>query len=690
MLRSTEALAEQEACEGWHLVESGALLRLPDYPVGNQLPMSAIAALPAGSAISARIHVGSGGDVAAALHQYGFGVDADGYQPALSLILPVLAPGALLHPGTPAMPIPDQTDLRPCRQRFDTQAGRPAPGSLAIDRHLSLPLPAFQWPWNIASAISVLAAGGGGVLTLTARHIERDARIRREIASLQQELVAASYSCPDDRTIQAGLANCRAMLNHQALVELAVSLDGKGQDSALCNLLAIALFGTVNGESQDDCAATGLRMMAGSAALPPVLVPHRHALALAGKAVSRGLEADRDWTVGTAAGGIEVGLSPTDRARHLYVIGATGTGKSTLLKSLIAQDVARGEGIVLIDPHGDLAEEVAELVPASRKDDLVFADAADPEGLLAVELLPDPSDAHAFELAADMLITICKNDLYSSSKDAFGPLFENYFRRALALLMSAEPQDRILANFPRIFEDARFRRDLLGNCQDADVLSFWRNTATRTTGEIELTNVTPYITSKLTKFISSPQARAIFPAPGNGLDFRSIMDQGQILILRCPKGVIGEGLAELAVSACLMKLRNAAMARTGRTDRRPVRVYIDEFQNCRGNSLQTLLAEGRKFGVSLVLANQSLGQIGGTSNHSLGAATLANVGSLVAFRLGAADAIQLAPWLDSPDRWRELCQLPDFVMNARLLMQGKPGNYYGLHGRMTHHQDMAA
>jgi len=231
-----------------------------------------------------------------------------------------------------------------------------------------------------------------------------------------------------------------------------------------------------------------------------------------------------------------------------------------------------------------------------------------------------------------------------------------------------------LATFPRIFDDPRYRRQLIEACTIPSVSGFWR-TATRTSGEIALENVTPYITSKLTRFIASKHARAMFPASAGCLDFESAMESSKILLLRCPKGALGEGLAELAMSASLMKIRAAAMARAGRRDRRPVRVYVDEFQNCRGNSLQTLLAEGRKFGISLVLANQSLGQIGGTNNHSVGAATLANVGNLLTFRLGAADAMKLAPWFDAPDRWRDLCHLPDFIMNARLLENGRPVRY---------------
>ncbi|GGN60457.1 hypothetical protein GCM10011349_42030 [Novosphingobium indicum] len=172
----------------------------------------------------------------------------------------------------------------------------------------------------------------------------------------------------------------------------------------------------------------------------------------------------------------------------------------------------------------------------------------------------------------------------------------------------------------------------------------------------------------------------MFPAAGNCIDFEDVIECSKILILRCPKGVLGASLAQLAMSASVMKICSAVMGRAGREHRKPVRIYVDEFQNCRGDSLQTLLAEGRKFGASLVLANQSLGQIGGTDNNSIGAATLANVGNLITFRLGAADAMRLAPWLEAPDRWRELCRLPDFTMNARLLENGRPVNFYNLMG----------
>jgi hypothetical protein len=361
------------------------------------------------------------------------------------------------------------------------------------------------------------------------------------------------------------------------------------------------------------------------------------------------------------------------------VIGATGTGKSTLLKSLILQDIHAGEGVIVFDPHGDLAEDVSAAIPSHRVDDIVYADAAELNGQFAVDLLPSSADSSSFEIAADMLVSIFKGSMYSANPEGFGPMFESYFRNALALLMEADPAERNLENFPRVFDEPAFRRELLQACTISSVCGFWRSAA-RAGGEAALENITPYITSKLNRFITSEHARSMFPISEKCLSFEDMMDDGKILILRCPKGMLGEGLTELAMSASLMKIRAAAMARASHRDRRPVRVYIDEFQNCRGDSLQSILAEGRKFGISLVLANQSLGQIGGTTNQSVGAATLANVGNLVTFRLGAADAIKLAPWLDVPERWRELCQLPDFRMNARLLERGRPSNFYGLSG----------
>ena len=678
MARVKEHYFEIEDAESWHEVESGALLGLPQADQLRRTSLEAIAALPTGTAISSEIAVSAEGAITVLLKQLGLGWGDHQFLPLLGLAAPSIAPGSRILIGEWIPSSARNISVFP--EWCSLSEGIRVPRPVARDESWSIkfPKPPVTWPWDIKRALATVAASGGGRLILTVKNIARDARLVRSITELHEELIAAGYVTPDDRSIIAGQFNCKAMLDDPALLGFEVSISSNAANATLRNLVALALFGTLAADGPIEPGDDDLGLLAGSRQVPARILPTSEEVSglLGSHSLKVGLDSKK-WRLGHCGGGIEVSLSDSDRARHLYVIGATGTGKSTLLKELIRQDVIAGEGVILIDPHGDLAEEIAEQIPSDRSDDLIYADAADLNGGFAIDLLPTTANSTSFEIAADMLVSIFKGAMYSDTPQGFGPIFESYFRNALALLVGAPPVERSLANFTRVFDEPAFRRDLIQACVVPSVCGFWRSAA-RVGGDISLENVTPYITSKLTRFIVSRHARAMFPVAERCLDFENLMDCGKILILRSPKGALGEGLAELAMSASLMKIRAAAMARAGRNDRRPVRVYIDEFQNCRGDSLQTLLAEGRKFGISLVLANQSLGQIGGTNNNTVGAATLANVGNLITFRLGAADAIKLAPWLDAPDRWRDLCQLPDFTMNARLLENGRPVNYQGL------------
>jgi hypothetical protein len=676
MGRLKEQYYEVQEYPGWHEIEAGALLGLPETGSTRHMSLEPLAALPVGTAIASEIWVTSEGGATVTLKQLAFGSSDESLPPLLGLTVPYLAPGSTLLLGHSKVSSAHRRKVVPDWQPLLEGRRNPGPRDRELEENLKLPKPASAWPWNLKQALATIAAAGGGCLCLTVKHVARNARVERTITELREVLVAASYALPDDRTLLAGQLNCKAMLEHPSLFSFDVSVSTASECDTVRNLVAIALFGTL--AADDVCGAEDLRLLSGSKAIPDRIVPLSDDIS--GLIATRSLGGAADttkWCLGTIGAGIEVSLSENDRARHLYVIGATGTGKSTLLKSLIMQDIEAGEGVVVLDPHGDLAEDVLTAVPAHRTGDLIYADATDLDGRFAVDLLPSSPDSLSFEIAADMLVSIFKSTMYSSTPEGFGPIFESYFRNALGLLLFAAPIERNLANFNRVFDDPTFRRDLLQACTVSSICAFWRS-AGRASGEPSLENITPYITSKLTRFVASRHARVMFPVAEKCLSFDAIMDEGKILILRCPKGALGEGLTELAMSACLMKIRAAAMARAGCRNRRPVRVYIDEFQNCKGDSLQSLLAEGRKFGISLVLANQSLGQIGGTTNQSIGAATLANVGNLVSFRVGAVDAIKLSPWFDTPDRWRDLCQLPDFTMNARLLDHGRPANFLGI------------
>lgn len=658
--------ATAEAREALRPSWERAVATFPERP-GAAARLEAISALTPGDAVGAVIRVGRDGGVEASVIGLGTGLALQAGKDesaVLSAFLAYVCPGLGIAGDGPA-------------------SGACLPSVLLVPQHedtqtsLLLAPPVHDWPWDLEAALAILAANGGGTLAIAVRNLPRDETVSGLIADAHSYTLGATYARQDERQAHSRLASVVAMRDDPALFAIEVRLDTPGASDLQRDLVAMALFGRRAGREARS-GELDLRCLAGSRHAPIHFFPTaREVDTIAGAQVSI---PETGFIVGIAGGGQAIALSENDRARHSYIIGATGTGKSTLLKSLIAQDISAGEGVVLIDPHGDIANDVAWMVPPERQDDLVFADAAHPAGGFAIGLIPASDDEDSRELAADSLVELFSGALYKGVPEAFGPIFEQYFRQALFLLTLADPEDRLLANLPRIFQEPGFRRELLGRCSDKNVHDFWTQTATRTTGEINLTNVTPYITSKLTRFIGTGLARRMFPSSANSIDFRAAIDSRKILILRCPKGDLGEGLASLAMSAAVLKLRDALAARAavGRGLRRPARLYIDEFQACRGTALQTLLAEGRKFGVTVTLANQSLGQVGGTTGAGLGAAALANAGNLFVFRVGAPDAVAIAPWFEQPDRWRAFCSQPDFRMSARILANGKPVTLSGL------------
>jgi Helicase HerA, central domain/Type IV secretion-system coupling protein DNA-binding domain len=630
--------------------------------------LEAAGLLPVGHAIACRISVLTDGAVTAAVRH----LAPAGHVPcaALQQLAAWIFPGAICLPS-------DVTSIANSLKPVVAEAFRPVQSDTTPVRELNskadeLARPVQSWPWQIGQALAVLMRAGGGELELTVRHVARDAAILRQLQSRKAVSLAATYGTVATEEAQASLKAITAMLGDATLLSIEVAAGGASLGALERNLIARALYGTSHDEAASSDDAT-FRCLAGSAhavcRIAPIAGEVEYLQRVQGlPPISSGLE------IGRAGGLAAVRLEPDSRARHLYLIGATGTGKSTLLRSMIKQDVANGEGVILIDPHGDLSLQVAAAIPISRRRDVEFYDASVIESEFAISLLPTKRDPEAIESGADSLVRLFMEALYADTSNAFGPVFEQYFRNALMLLLSQPGEDDTLENLPRIFEDKDYRDLLLDGCCNSAIVSFWRETATKANGEMSLTNVTPYVTSKLTRLIGTAQARRIFSAPGHGIDFAAAMDAGKILILRCPKGELGEGLAGLVMAAALMQIQEAAMARASRQDRKPVRLYVDEFHGARGLALSTLLAEGRKFGVSLTLANQSLGQIDGARDRSLGAAILANVANLLVFRVGAPDAERLAPWLDRPERWRDLCNLPDFRMTGRILANGRPFN----------------
>lgn len=341
-------------------------------------------------------------------------------------------------------------------------------------------------------------------------------------------------------------------------------------------------------------------------------------------------------------------LDANARALHTSVLGGTGAGKTSWLIHCILEDIAGGEGVVVVDVHGDMSERIRSLIPPERLSDLVWVDASATDIEWRLDPLATTGREVLLERArlANMFISFFQQQ-YAAIPESLGPAFEMYFTNAFKLLLSAkDDSDRVLTKFEDIFADDFFRAKLLAECDDPKVQQFWINLAGRVEGENSLDNIGPYITNKMSQLSENPLAAALLTGTKPKLDLRWAMDNRKIVLLRIPVGEIGQKDSRYLGALFLMVLAQAASSRANIPEkaRAPCRVYIDEFANLATSKAAEMLAEMRKFGLSLVLANQSLSQLAGdTFNRAdVGQALLANCATFVLFRLSPPDALIMA------------------------------------------------
>lgn len=370
-----------------------------------------------------------------------------------------------------------------------------------------------------------------------------------------------------------------------------------------------------------------------------------------------------------------VRLPESDRSRHCYVIGATGTGKSTLLYNMISQDIQGGQGLCMIDPHGDLYEKVLNSIPEHRAKDVILMDLADFRYSVGINFLECGGASKDIQMnfIVNELITIFSR-LYNMDI-AGGPVFESYMRNALLAIMGNEHRTATLLDVVRFFEDARFRMYTKGKSKNALAVSFWERQAEKVQGDGHFSNMGPYITSKLNQFTHNALLRPIIGQPKSTINFQKAMNNGQIILVNLAKGLLGEFDVRLLGMLLIGKFFNAALGRASmrQTARRPFYLYIDEFQNLATPTIIGLLSEARKFGLSLVMANQHLGQFSEEDkNRGVADAILGNVATMLLFRMGPKDAEKLEtytkPYLDSQD----LQHLPDRHVACRMLNNNVP------------------
>ena len=362
------------------------------------------------------------------------------------------------------------------------------------------------------------------------------------------------------------------------------------------------------------------------------------------------------------------GIKRLDRRRHCAIIGKTGMGKSTLLSNMLTSDMRAGRGVGLIDPHGDLAEELLANVPRHRTGDVVLLDAGDREYPPAFNPLQCGRGGD-INLTAAAVVSAFKK-LYGHS---WGPRLEYILRNALLALL--EVPGTSLLSLMKMLSDKRFRESLVRRVQDPLVRSFWLEEFAAKPAKWQEESVAP-IQNKVGQFLSSPLLRAIVGQLPGRVDLRSIMDEQKILIVNLSKGRIGEDATTLLGALLVTGIQQAAMSRSDITEsqRNDFYLYVDEFQNFATDSFATILSEARKYRLNLTLANQFLDQIEeGTRNAVFG-----NVGSMLCFQLGTTGAETMASQFAGGLQPQDLIALPKFHAYARLLVDGMPSKPFSL------------
>ncbi len=366
-------------------------------------------------------------------------------------------------------------------------------------------------------------------------------------------------------------------------------------------------------------------------------------------------------------------MTDDDRRRHIYILGQTGTGKTTLIGNMLIEDIKAGKGLAIIDPHGDLAEDALGFVPKERMDDVIYFNPADmerPMGLNMLEYNFNRPEEKTF-IINEMLNIFDK--LYDL-KTTGGPMFELYLRNALLLLMEDMPNEpATLTEVPRIFTDAAYRTRKLQRSKNPLVVDFWEKEASKTSGDTSLGNMTVYVSSKFTPFLGNDYIRPIIGQPKSAFNFREAMDSGKILIINLSKGRIGDINASLLGMIFTGKILMAALSRADTADRetrRDFNLYIDEFQNFATDSIATILSEARKYRLNLIIGHQFIAQL----IDKIRDAVFGNVGSQIVFRVGADDAEfivkQFAPVFSQND----LMNIDNMNAHVKLLINGQTSN----------------
>jgi CxxC-x17-CxxC domain-containing protein len=364
------------------------------------------------------------------------------------------------------------------------------------------------------------------------------------------------------------------------------------------------------------------------------------------------------------------GIKTDDRRRHMYLIGKTGMGKSTIQENMIIEDIRAGRGVAVVDPHGDLAEKIIEFIPSDRINDVIYVNPADMEYPIAFNVV-EQVEPHLRHLVASGLIGVFKK-LWA---DSWGPRLEYILRNSILAVLDY-PGSTLLA-ITRMLSDKVFRKKVIAKIQDPVVKAFWVNEFAGYADKFASEAVSP-IQNKVGQFLSSSLIRNIVGQVKSSIDMRKVMDESKILILNLSKGRIGEDNSSLLGSMMITKIQMAAMSRVDilESERKDFYLYIDEFQNFTTDSFANILSEARKYRLNLIMANQYIEQLGDVVR----AAVFGNVGTLVLFRVGAADAEELVKEFAPTFTEEDIVNLPKYEIYLKLMIDGISSDPFSARG----------
>ena len=327
-----------------------------------------------------------------------------------------------------------------------------------------------------------------------------------------------------------------------------------------------------------------------------------------------------------------VSIGFEDRRRHVYIIGKTGVGKSVLLHDMAIQDIKAGNGVCVIDPHGDLIDDIIKYIPPERAEDVIYFDPSDVERPMGLNLLEAKTEDQKHFITTSIINLMYK--LYDPQRTGIiGPRFEHAVRNAMLTVMSEKGSTFV--EVVRVLTDPKYVQELLPKVQDPIVRRYWTDQIAQTS-DFHKSEVLDYIVSKFGRFITNKTMRNIIGQSDSAFDFRRVMDEGKILLINLSKGKLGEENSSFLGLVLIPKILIAAMSRQEIPEekRRDFFLYVDEFQNFATPDFVTILSEARKYHLNLTVANQFIGQM----DDEVKNAVFGNVGSLISFRVGVTDA----------------------------------------------------